>query len=202
MEVIKELKEISKEIAPITTKTANIASKANSLEINSDKDLAKAGDLLVEVNEYIKIITLAKKSITDPASKTLSAARQFFKPFEEKYETVKKTIVSKMSEYNIKRIESIEKENAKIVAGVEKGKISFEEAEEKIKEADKTIETKSGFGKVTFRTETEVIVEDLTKVPKEYWVLDMVKIRKVALAGVNIPGVKIIKKQIPIGKKV
>jgi len=202
METIKDIKEISKEIAPITTKISNIVNKANSLEINNDNDLAKAGDMLVEVNEYIKVITSAKKSITDPASKTLAAARQFFSPFELKYKTIKDIISNKMVEYNAKKTEKIEKENAKIVEKIEKGKIDFEEAGELIKEVDKTIETKSGFGKVTFRTYSEVVIENEKEVPKEYWVLDMVKIRKVALAGVSIPGVKIITKQIPTGKRI
>ena len=35
------------------------------------------------------------------------------------------------------------------------------------------------------------VIVDPAQVPDEYWIIDEVKVRKVALAGVNIPGVEV-----------
>lgn len=53
---------------------------------------------------------------------------------------------------------------------------------------------------VTFKEVKSVEVENEDAIPREYWALDMVKIRKVALAGIEIPGVRITKTKVAVVK--
>jgi len=77
--------------------------------------------------------------------------------------------------------------------------MSFEKAAEKIEEIipQKNIITNNGA--IQFRTIKDVVIEDETKLPREFLVPNMVKIRKVALEGVEIPGVKVVEKQTVAG---
>jgi hypothetical protein len=104
-----------------------------------------------------------------------------------------------MLAFNQAELDKAKVQTEKITEKVETGKMSFEKAADKIQEItpEKNVESKSGA--VQFRTVKEVVIEDENKVPREYLMLDMVKIRKVALAGVEIAGVKVVEKQVVAG---
>jgi len=51
-------------------------------------------------------------------------------------------------------------------------------------------------GGVGFTNRRDIEITDADKIPKEYWIVDEVMVRKDALAGKQIPGVKRIVKKI------
>ncbi|MDW8332533.1 MAG: hypothetical protein RMK43_12860, partial [Cyclobacteriaceae bacterium] len=53
---------------------------------------------------------------------------------------------------------------------------------------------------VVTQTRKEVVVVDPDKVPKEYWALDMFRIRADALSGIVIPGVEVRETQVVVAR--
>jgi len=194
-----ETPNLKKELAPIQANVSKAEQAATQLSIKTDEDNNKASELLIKIKTVGKQIKDAKEKITKPANEILKNARAFFSPMEKQFDNAEFIVKGKMGEYKMAQDAKALKETQKIEAKVEAGKMSFEKAAEKIEAVtpQKSVETKSGG--VQYRTIKEVILEDESKLPREYLVPDMVKIRKVALAGVEIAGVKVVDKQVVAG---
>lgn len=189
----------NKELVVIKSQISKAVAAANDLVIEKKEDLPKATDLLSKIKQVGKMIKEQKEKITKPANEIIKNARAFFSPVETQFAEAEKIVKDKMLAFNYKETEKAKIEEAKIEKKVETGKMSFEKAAEKIEAItpEKSIESKSGSAQ--FRTVKDVVIEDETKIPREYLVPDMVKIRKVALAGVEIAGIKVIEKQVVAG---
>lgn len=192
---MKEKKEIdlTKEIAPIQKEVSKIVGIASALKIKDKNDLQEATNLLTKIKVIGKELLFAKEKITKPLNEALKSARGFFAPVENEWLRAEKIVKEKMLDYQKEEMVKAAKETSKIEAKVEAGKMGFDKAADKIEAITpaKTIASEGG-GSAQFRPIKKVVVEDESKIPDEYWVLDMVKVRKVALAGVEIPGVKIV----------
>ena len=184
-----------KQIEPIKDSINQAVAEATSLVIKTNEDMPIATDLLGRIKSIGKKIKETKETITKPLNEALKNARSFFSPVESEYEKAEKIVKTKMLDFQ--RLETIKaaKKAETFVKKVEEGKMTFEKASEKMNAVapKKVVETEHST--VQFRTVKEVVVTDESLVPREYLVLDMVKIRKVALAGVEIPGVKVEEKQ-------
>ena len=174
-------------------------SAAEHLEIKTKEDLVVASSLLTKVKQVGKIIKERKEAITKPANEVIKSTRELFKPFEQQYAQAESIIKFKMVDFEASQQLAAKKKEEKIVDKVEGGKMSFEKGAEKIEDItpDKVIETSNG--KSQFKTVKEVVIEDESKLPRKYLVPDMVKIRKDALDGQEITGVKVIDKTIVAG---
>lgn len=191
--------DLMKQLEPIKATVSKAEIAANNLEIKTKEDLIPATELLGKIKSVGKIITDKKMGMTKPINEALKNIRAFFAPVELKFNNAETIVKRKMELFNnIERAKAIKKTEV-IEKKVEAGEMSFDKAAEKIEKItpDKTVETESGA--VQFRTVREVVIEDEKLIPRDYLVLDMVKIRKVALAGVEIAGVKVIEKQIVAG---
>lgn len=190
-----ENSNLVKELAPLKVQISKAETDANDLQIKTKDDLPMAAELLSEIKIVGKAITEKKESITKPLNLALKNARAFFAPVETQYENAERIVKNKMNDFQNAEIAKAAKKTEVIENKVEEGKMSFDKAVEKIEEItpEKKVEAKSG--SIQFRTVKEVIIKDENKIPREYLVLDMVKIRKVALAGIEIPGVEVVEKQ-------
>jgi hypothetical protein len=189
----------NKKLVVIKTQISKAIAKANDLVIKTKEDLPKATELLSQIKVVGKMIKEQKELLTKPAKEIIDNARAFFNPVESQYTEAEKIVKEKMLAFNQAELDKAKVQTEKITEKVETGKMSFEKAADKIQEItpEKNVESKSGA--VQFRTVKEVVIEDENKVPREYLMLDMVKIRKVALAGVEIAGVKVVEKQVVAG---
>lgn len=179
-----------KELQIVKSNTTKAANAANDLVIGNADDMTKATELLSKINLAGDMIKARKEAITKPLNAALASARDLFRPLETA-QTEAKTIVSrKMIDYQTKVENERKAEEAKIAARVEKGTMKIETAAKKV-EALAPVETKveAKSGTVSFKEVRVPKVVDETKIPREYLVLDMVKIRRDALAGIQIPGV-------------
>lgn len=190
-----ENSNLVKELAPLKVQISKAETDANDLQIKTKDDLPMAAELLSEIKIVGKAITEKKESITKPLNLALKNARAFFAPVETQYENAERIVKNKMNDFQNAELAKAAKKTEVIENKVEEGKMSFDKAVEKIEEItpEKKVEAKSG--SIQFRTVKEVIIKDENKIPREYLVLDMVKIRKVALAGIEIPGVEVVEKQ-------
>jgi hypothetical protein len=192
-------KKIDKEVVLIKSQTSQAMQAAQKLEIKADADMQGASELFLKIKAVGNLIKKRKDTITRPLYKMYKDAMDYFKPLEQEYINAERIVSQKISDYRKKQEEKATKETIKIEEKVEMGKIDFQKATEKIEKITPQKSVESGSGTVQFRTIKEVIVEDETKIPREYFVLDMIKVRKVALAGVDISGVKIVDKQVVAG---
>ena len=99
-----------------------------------------------------------------------------------------------MAIYNNKLEAETRKKEEEIVKKVEKGAVSFEAGSTKI---EKLEEKKA---EVPTRVVKELVIVDEGAIPKEYWVVDMVKLRRDAFSGKKIDGVNVEDKKIIVNQ--
>ena len=140
-----------------------------------------------------KFIRQEMETFTKPAQAIINTARLKYLPYEKACDAAEIELKRKATVYMMAVEQERQRKEASIAARAEKGQLKEETAVRKMEELGeekKTVATATG-AKLTLKTVKEVVIVDETKVPREYLVLDMVKIRKVALAGVEIPGVEV-----------
>ena len=191
--------DISKELVPIKAQVTKAIEAASVLVIKTADDLTAATTLLGKIKQVGKLITSKKNSITKPLNEALRNARAFFSPVETQYSEAEAIVKNKMIAYQDAQTALAEKEAGKIEKKVEAGKMSFEQAAEKLDQVTPQKNVTTEAGAAQFRKIKEAVIRDEMKLPREYLVPDMVKIRKVALAGVAIPGVEVIEKSVVAG---
>lgn len=180
----------------VQRKVTNAMKAATAVEIHSDEDMRGATELLSNVKKLQVFITNEKEKITKPMNEALKNARNLFRPFEDNVEEASRVIKFKMTEY-IQSVDAARKEEEeKIAKKIESGRMKVETGltkMEKLPEAPKRVQAESGG--VQVRTIKKVVIKDPEKLPREYLIPDEVKIRKVALAGVEIPGVEVLEEK-------
>ncbi len=189
--------EIAKEVQALIKRQAEGADKvAKEIIIKNQNDFEKASELFLKVKQAGKYIASEKEKMTRGLLDTLANIRSFFKPYEIMQSNAEKEIGSKILAYQLEAEKKSQIKIDAVVEKVEKGQITFEQANEKIEtlEVAKTVEVNTGA--VQFKTIRDYEIIDEKLIPKKYWVLDLVKLRKDALDGVEIPGVKVVEKKI------
>lgn len=170
--------------------TEAVLSPIRSFTIRSAPDLEKATAFLKEVAAAKKKLTATKEEITKPINESLKNIRALFAPLEEKLGAADQFIRGKILDWNRKVDEDNRKKEAETIAKVESGEISAEAAGTKLEK----LESKKDA--TPTRKQKVVKVIDETKVPMQYRLLDMVAIRRDALAGVEIAGVEVVVEEI------
>jgi len=191
--------KLSQELAPIKAQTTKAEAAATALQIKTTDDLTVATELLGKIKTVGKMITAKKESITKPLNEALKNARAFFAPLEKQWWDAEKIVKDKMIDWQTKQLALAAKKTEVIEKKVEAGKMTFDKAAEKIEAVTPQKNVTTNAGAAQFRTVKEVVIDNETLIPREYLMLDMVKIRKVALAGVVIPGVRVVEKQAVAG---
>ena len=189
--------EIAKEVQALIKRQAEGADKvAKEIIIKNQNDFEKASELFLKVKQAGKYIASEKEKMTRGLLDALANIRSFFKPYEIMQSNAEKEIGSKILAYQLEAEKKSQIKIDAVVEKVEKGQITFEQANEKIEtlEVAKTVEVNTGA--VQFKTIRDYEIIDEKLIPKKYWVLDLVKLRKDALDGVEIPGVKVVEKKI------
>ena len=191
--------KLSQELAPIKIQVSKAEAAADAIQVKTVDDLTAATELLGKIKTVGKMITSKKETITKPLNEALKNARAFFAPLEKQWWEAERIVKDKMIAYQNKQLANADKKTEVIEQKVEAGKMSFDKAAEKIEAVTPQKNVTTDAGAAQFRTVRKVVVNDETLVPREYLMLDMVKIRKVALAGVKIAGVSVVEEQTVAG---
>lgn len=179
-----------KELSVMKGFVSKLEKQAQSITISSADEHKKAIDLVAVLKETGSKIKNKKESITKPINEALKNIRSMFKPIEDQFESAEEIIKTKLIDYTRKVNEEARKKEQAIANRVEKGTLKVETAERKMGEIEKVEKTTKGEkGEVQIRMIKKVRIEDETKIPREYLVPDMVKIRKDALGGKEIAGI-------------
>lgn len=177
-----EIKSLEKQIIPITK-------KALTCSIESQKDLIKATEILTLINTYADSVKKSKEAVTKPLNEALKATRTMFKPLEDKLNEAIMVIRKEMTNYQTEQMRQARLEAEKVATG----EVSIESAVALT--PDKKVASKSG--SITFVTVKKFEIEDITKVPKDYIMLNEVAVRQALSSGIKLAGIRYWDEQTP-----
>jgi len=183
--------EISKDqIKEEESKALQILVNADYTKITSKPKLDQAKVFLTGIKDYKKSLKVRKERITKPMTDALKNIRDLFRPVEDKISNAEIVVKGKISEYlNVLEAEA-EKKKEEVEKKINEGDINLDQA-------TKTLEkVESKTDNIKKRVIKEVEITDINKIPRKYLVPDMVFIRKDALDGKDIEGIKVIEKTI------
>ena len=178
------------EIRQEEEKSLALNDSALSIKITSRPTLELAKQSLANVKGYIKLVKEKREKLTKPMNDALREARDLYRPVENRLAFTKKLIDQKILDYLAVLEKQEEEKKIEIEQKVESGEMKVETAGNKL---EKIAEKK---GAIRKRVNRDIEIVDKTKIPLDYLEPNMVAIRKDALAGKVIPGVKVIEKTI------
>lgn len=164
----------------------------NETKVENDQDLTAVGDKIKSIKEIAKFVKEEKEKYTKPAQAIINEARAKYVPYEKLCQEAETGLKMKVNQYMTKKEEERRKKEEAIAKRAEKGTLKEETAVRKMEELGeekKSVSTDNA--QIQRRKVKEVVIVDTTKIPQEYWKIDEVKIRKVALSGIEIPGVEV-----------
>jgi len=190
----KELQVIEKEVVPFVGKINE------KFVIANPKQMKEASEIRVQLKAYEKQIKEKRESASKPAYAAYKAIMNMFNPLESKVKETLAIISNEMSRYQEEQDAIAEAAKQKIEnrIGEGKGYLKPETAIEKmdaITEPASVISSESG--NTMFINKPDCEVEDISKVPLEYLVPDMVKIREAMKGGTKIEGVRYFIRKVP-----
>lgn len=169
------------------------------VKIVDEKSLASATEVLSQANKYLKDLTADKEKLTAPLNAALKEVRSRYKPIEIKLEGIIANIRQSMSSYQTEQIRLQKAEEDKIAERVAKGTLKPETGIKKMENMDKPVDkVNTQSGKISFKEVEKFEVEDISKLPIEYHLVDEVAIRNAMKANIHLEGVRYYTEQVPI----
>lgn len=193
---MKTATPVIKEETLVRRQVQHVEKSAEALAIRTTEDLPQAADLLSKIKTAQKILKERKEEITKPLNASLAAVRNLFRPLETACEKAEAVVKQKMVEVHRQAQIAADAAREKVMKQAPRLKAeTISRKLEAIEEAPEAIRADTG-GQSRFKSISEVVIVDETKVPRKYLSLNMVLIRRDALAGVEIPGVSVEEKTV------
>ena len=192
-----------KELTGPRETAAELLGQIHGLEIKTPEDMVLGAELLVKVKRHADEFGDKKDAIVKPLKEGVKQLEKLFKPVTDTFSEAEKDAKGQIVDYRDSVRDSRKELEEKLLAQVDNDEITLEEAieeMEKVPGLSKSIVTEAG--KVNSSKIKTVQVDDESKLPAEYLVPDMVKIRAAALGvgkdedgnqrkRIKIPGVKV-----------
>lgn len=184
----------TKEITLVKQKAGEIISEIDGIKITTAPQLEYAVNLLSRITDIQKMVKEKKESITKPLNEGLRNIRDFFAPVENRLESSGKDLREKMLDYKEKVEVKVQQQKEQIAQKVESGEVGFDKGSKQMEKVDNKIRA------IPTRKIREIQIMDEGKIPEKYWELNMITLRRDALAGIEIPGVKVVEREIIVSK--
>lgn len=191
-------KEEGKNIAKIERHLTLHEHEANGLVIADQKGMEKAVSMLSMINKISDRLTKDKEELTKPLNETLKNIRARYKPAETAVANAVGTIRSKMMSYQKHvDVENKKKEDA-LIARAEKGTMKKETVVRKMEELpDASASVTTDAGMVQWMIVKKLVILEEKLIPREYLVVDEVRVKAALKAGIAVPGAGLIEEKIP-----
>ena len=188
---------MSKDLSVVFEKEVSVyEKKANALVID-EASIESAVVLLSETNKVADKVKAEKEKITTPLNEALRVERARWKPIEDAVTNAVATIKSKLVAYQRVAEEARVAKEANLMARVEKGTMRVDTAVAKMEALPDTnapVTTASGL--IQYRTVQKLVIEDINKIPREFLVVDEVKVKAALKAGNVVPGAKMVEEKV------
>lgn len=185
----------SEDIAAVQTKVDSMKATLESVTVTNQEELEAVTIQVGNIAKMRKYIKQEMGKFLEPAKAIIEATKEKYDPYLQACDTAEAALKEKARVFMLAEKQREDAAKAKEVKKVETGYQKPETAikkMEQIPEAKKTV--KAGGATLKMKTVKKVRIVDATLIPDEYYKpreLDQVKINKVALAGVSIPGVEV-----------
>lgn len=192
----------NKEVQVMDKKVTKFLATVQDLRVYDDHSMYMAGETRLEIKTLGKELKATKDGIIKPLKESLDNIKALFAPVEEKYERAEKLIANEIISYQntqiAKRLKIEEEEQKKLDdarIAAEKGKISEKQLEKieakveaKLEKAPEVIKKTDSFHT---RSIAKVRITNEKLIPKEFWMIDSVKLNTAVKGGMKIPGAEL-----------
>lgn len=183
------------EVQEHRSKIETLREQMVAIKVTSKEELTAVAEHIGTVKKAKKEVTQVRDKYIAPAKEIISHAKATFDPFINGCDEIEKVLKDKAQEYLLAEEKRAEEARAKEIKKVESGYQKPETAANKIAaipEADRKAEASNST--LSIRKVKDVKIVDEKAIPDEWYKpreLDMVRIKKAALAGAVIPGVEV-----------
>ena len=184
-----------------TLSISPVAKNIESLTITDASSMEQAVSVLSKLNVELDKLTKDREKLTKPMNEALKEIRSRYKPFESQLEGAIAYVRKEMSRYQTILTEQAELQAQEIAKRIGDG-ITIEEGMNELA----TIETpdekvRTEHGSVSFTTKQMFEIEDISKIPPEFLLLDEISVRKEMKKNVKIPGIRYFSVQNPVNRR-
>lgn len=186
---INQLNEQKKEFEP---KIVSVVKQSNDLVITSEADLEKASYMIKSISDLKNSIDKTRKSITDPIYKSYKNANEFFNQFLNPLKQADIIVRQKASEYRTRQEQERMEKQKKLDELFRKDQERLNRKAEKLGIEAPVIlaptvqENPEKVGATKFKKVWAFDITDISKVPVEYLMVDLAKVRKFMYEKTNV----------------
>lgn len=207
----------------VEAKSITMRKQYEGFEVRDDAQLETVAARIKEVKTFLKFIEQEKRRLTEPARAIIKEAGEKYDPYIESCRNVEEILKHRAKDYMTRRAEALTREQEKIAAKVEAGRMRPETAVAKMEAlptASREIRTESGAGLAMRRRKVarvkdaagqsaclEAIFKTIggdtaeAMVPAAFWMIDEVRARREALEreknGLEpLPGVEVVEEEV------
>ena len=171
------------DLVEVREKIDGMQKMLDKTQVTTDAELESVADKIKGIKTLAKFIKLKKDKFTAPAKEIIAEAKVTYDPFLKQCESAELNLKDKARKYMLEKEAERKKAEEKIAARVEKGTMRTDTAMKKIEampEVANTVKTDIG-SKLRMAKRKVARISDPNLVPKEYWIIDEVRIRRDAI---------------------
>lgn len=170
--------------------------KMSAIKVTSQDELTQVAVHIKTVREKKALVTAARDKYIKPAKEIIEMAKNTYDPFIDLCTKIETELKSKAQVFIDAEEKRVEDKRQKELKKIETGYQGSDKAVENISNIAPAVKkaTADGGGTLGGKKVKEVVIVNQSLIPDEYYLpreLDMAKIKKVAGAGVAIPGVEV-----------
>ena len=182
----REIQLIQKQVSPVVR-------RAESYEVETKENVEEASNYLLKIREVEKAIEAKRLEFTKPINQSLKAINSTFKELSSPLENARKLLTDKILDWRRKEQERIAAEEAKRMEEVRK----LQSKGIEVPELPTIEKTEATIGKTQARKVWTFMVEDFSKVPDIYKMINNVAVNDAIRNGHRIiQGLKIYQEEI------
>lgn len=195
---------LTKEVIPVAevqatdVRITKLKDQMEAIKVTTPEELNAVAEHIASVKQAAKDVTEVRDKYIEPAKSIIEHAKATFDPIINRCKDIETFLKNKAQEYMLAEKKKADEKAAKEAAKVESGYQKPETAAKKIAEIPEAQRvSKTDKSTLSMKMVKDYRIIDEKKIPEEYYKpreLDTAKIRKVALAGIAIPGVEVFEK--------
>lgn len=158
--------------------------------IQSQSDMRDATGVLTNLIRMEQLLTTEKEKLTKPLNAALKEIRDRYRPAEMKLGEAIAQVRIEMARYQTQALKDAKKNEEEIAKKVINGEMNLDDASVAIVDTipTKSIASSEGTGTVSFRKNDVVRITNEKKVPRQYFDINLTRIKEALKKGKKVSG--------------